>query len=158
MKARHFVLVAVLGLLVLGVSATLTADVIAQEDDEVEEYPYVFQEWCLDHLGCEDIIFRNRTEGWLQIYAEEHATGAEDFFTIRPNDNVEITGRPGPYWWHLVFWCNNGEMKTQTVEKAPLTQNWVITVRCPDGARGMRKGNPLPKTPPPIPGTPQLDG
>lgn len=137
MKKKVIIFALLLASLLIS-SAALPKQAIAQDEDP-ETNPWVFQNWCLEHLGCGRYGIHNYTNGWLQIYLTDHNTGQKGFFTVPPkgptSDGYEfITLRPGNYQAKYVYWCG-GDMRTFEINW-PLNQFWTDIFRCPQGYAG----------------------
>ena len=125
MKTKKFVLLTVLVL-----SLFLVSTAVAQDGD-TDENPWVFQNWCLNHLGCGDFGIRNKTDGWLQITMTYGPTGESEFFSFAPKSRHFVTMRPGSYYHNITAW-RNGKMNNWDLYMVSLPGNqfWEYEFKC----------------------------
>ncbi len=87
-----------------------------------DPHPWVMQEWCLDHDGCERLEVKNKQPNWINITLTYLETGEVKFFAIQPKGHAWITLRPGRYRYKFKH-CGGTEVDEGI---HPLTSNWYI--------------------------------
>mgnify|MGYP006291269957 CR=1 FL=1 len=94
--------------------------------------PYAFP-WCVEHDGCHRFGIANRTDYWMQIYATNLWTGDKGFFSIAPRSKAFLKVQPALYNWTAVYWCDDGRMRQNHWDSAPMNSNYVLGFRCKHG-------------------------
>jgi hypothetical protein len=69
------------------------------EVEPTSEDPYLLTDWCLEHVGCEKFEVRNQSPYAIGIFLRHEDSGAAKDFYVPPKGNVQITLRPGRYYY-----------------------------------------------------------
>lgn len=131
---KKYILFAILFAALFMVSAGVATDAMAQDD--VDDDPWVFQDWCLNHVGCGKWGLRNKTDGWLQVMITDDETGETGFFSVPPKGRNFITLRPGKYHGVFYFWCGGKQHSFDYWGwRFPANQFWEQMFKCTGGTR-----------------------
>jgi len=106
------------------------ADSPTPEVEPTSEDPWLLTSWCAEHVGCEKLEVKNKTNTWANVYLEYMDTGTNKYFSIAPRSVAWITLRPGYY--RYIFTACGGQKVWEGTHG--LNQHWYVQFKenwCP---------------------------